>query len=155
MLAYEAEGARETLEFLKENMDEKDFYLEEYFFSYFTIHADIRRVGDFVMFENENFKKDVQEIGFKNTMEKYNIKFVVTFNEEPDYIRYANIFSEEELLRPSYRRNDIILSTVRPQEFQYFEDEDVRKKIIEEYNVKDKFVFVKEIGVFRIFGFVN
>ena len=144
-----------ALEYFIENTDEHDFYIDEVQATYFSLYSGRSRVGDLSMFDNEIFKEDVKELGFKQAMDKYNIKYLITFNEEPDYEKYANIFSQEELQRPSYRRSDLILSIVNPEKYEYFEDIEKRERIVEEENLKEKFVFEKQIGNFKFFTFVD
>jgi hypothetical protein len=145
----------QALEYFVENTKEYEFYIDEVQATYFSLYSGRPRVRDLVMLEDENFKKDVRELGFKEAMDKYNIKYLITFHEEPEYEKFANIFSEKELLRPSYRRSDLILSMVRPEEYEYFKDIEEREFIIEEHNLKEKFVFEKQIGNFRFFTFAN
>ncbi len=97
-------------------------------------------------------KKSIQLIGFEKTMEKYNISYLITTGGPPDYERLVNLFTEEALESTSYRRNDIIRSRL-DKNYQYFSDKDIRGKIIEEKNIKEKFFLEEEIGPFKIFGF--
>ncbi len=155
ILSTQEEKFDKALEYFIENTEEHEFYIDEVQATYFSLYSGRPRVRDLVMLEDKKFKQDVKELGFKEAMDKYRIKYLITFNEEPEYERFANIFSEEELLRPSYRRSDLILSMVRPEEYEYFEDMEERERIIEEYNLKEKFVFEKQIGNFRFFTFAD
>ncbi len=142
-----------ALEYFIENTNKEDFYIDEVQATYFSLYSNRPRLRDLVILEDEIFKEKVRENGFKNTMNEYNIKYLITFNEQPEYEKYANIFSQEELKRPSYRRSDLILSIVNPEKYEYFEDIEQREKIVEEYNIEEKFVFEKQIGDFRFFTF--
>lgn len=144
-----------ALEYFIENTQEEDFYIDEVQATYFSTYSKRKRVGDLVMLEDVNFKSEVREFGFKETMDKYNIKYLITFNDEPEYEKYANIFSEDVLQRPSYRRTDLILSIVNSEKYEYFEDLEQREQIVEQYNLKEKFVLEKKIGNFKFFTFAN
>lgn len=144
-----------ALEYFIENTLEDDFYIDEVQATYFSTYSKRKRVGDLVMLEDENFKSEIREFGFKETMEKYSIKYLITFNEEPEYEKYVNIFSKDELQRPSYRRTDLILSIVNPEKYEYFDDLEQRERIVQEYKLKEKFVLEKEIGDFKFFRFEN
>lgn len=147
------EGFEDALEYFVENTKEGDSYIDEVQATYFSLYSKRPRVDDLKLFENQIFKNKVEKNGFKSAMDEYNIKYLITFNLEPEYERFANIFSEEELQRPSYRRSDLILSIVNPEKYEYFDDIEERERIVKEYGLEEKFVFEKEIGNFRFFTF--
>ncbi len=154
-LGAQAHDFGKALAYLKENTEEGDFFLDDSGVTYFTLYSDTKRVGDLVMLEDKKFKESVRGIGFGDTMRRYNIKYLISFHAEPEYEKYANIFSEEELLRPSYRRSDLILSVVNPEKYHYFEDLEEREEIVKIYDLKNKFVLEKQIGAFKFFRFEN
>jgi len=152
-ISMQQEGLEEAVEYLKKNTEKGDYYIDEAQATYFSLYANRFRLDDISTLEDEQFKKDVQNLGFAEAMDKYGIKYLITFGDEPEYVRYANIFSDEDLKRPSYRRSDLILSRVQPDEHRYFEDKDLREEIIYEENLRKSFEFQKEFGNFRFFTF--
>jgi hypothetical protein len=102
---------------------------------------------------DKEFKKSIKNAGFKNTMEKYNVSYLVTYKDEPRYIEWAYVFYDMEM--PQYiDRTYIILYQLNPKE-QYYPDESKRIKIVEDYKIEEKFILEKQIGDYSIYAFQN
>jgi len=140
-------------QFLIENTNEGEIYIDNSNLLTLTLMTGRPRIEESELL-NKEIISSVQKIGFSKTMEKYNISYLVTLEKEPRYERYVSLFTEQELKSVSYRRSDIIKSRLYP-DYEYFPDIDIRNKIIELQNIKDKFVLEREIGPYKLFTFKN
>jgi 4-amino-4-deoxy-L-arabinose transferase-like glycosyltransferase len=147
------ESLRQVAQYLIENTKEDDIYIDPGDNQYLTILTDRAQTRDYRL-DKPEVKNLIKEIGFSKTMEKYNISYIVTTKEEPEYERYINLFTDEDLKSITYSRTDIILSKLG-NNYQYFPDLDVRNELIEKYNIEDKFILEKEIGLYKFFRFVD
>lgn len=154
-LSIQIPGFEEAAKYLENNTEEDEIYIDESYLLSLTLETGRARVGDINAFSDEEFKHDVRNLGFKDAMEKYNVTYLITRNAYPDYESYAHIFSEEYLESTEFDRGQILLSFVDPEDYSYYSDSDLRKELVEEYNLESKFVFEKRIGEYRFFRFEN
>ncbi|TGC10609.1 glycosyltransferase family 39 protein [Methanolobus halotolerans] len=143
----------QAAQYLTENTNENEIYIDDSYLLTLTILTGRPRIEESGLIHDQ-IRESIKEIGFSETMNKYNISYVITTRKTPRYERYVNIFTNEKFESVSYRRTDIILSKLDPS-YQYFSDIDRRKKLIEEYKIKDKFILEKEIGPYKIFKFAG
>jgi len=149
----DTESLKQAAQYLIENTREDEIYIDSGNNQYLTILTNRAQTRDYCL-DKPEIKKSIKETGFSKTMDKYNISYIVTALEEPEYERYVNLFTDEDLKPIIYNRTDIILSKLNSN-YKYFPDLDVRNELIEKYNVKDKFVLEKEIGPYKFFKFVD
>jgi 4-amino-4-deoxy-L-arabinose transferase-like glycosyltransferase len=147
------ESLRQVAQYLIESTKEDDIYIDPGNNQYLTILTNRAQTRDYRL-DKPEVKNLIKEIGFSKTMERYNISYIVTTKEEPEYKRYVNLFTDEDLKSITYSRTDIILSKLG-KNYQYFPDLDVRNELIEKYNIEDKFILEKEIGLYKFFRFVD
>jgi 4-amino-4-deoxy-L-arabinose transferase-like glycosyltransferase len=141
----------EVSKFLINNTNENDVYIDESSLLTLTIITGMARIESSKLI-NKKIIKSIKRNGFSKTMENYNIVYLITTRDTPRYERYANLFIDLNLETTSYRRSDIILSRL-DSNYNYFSDFEIREKIIEENNIKNKFILEKQIGPFKIFRF--
>lgn len=151
-LKREKNGFIEAADYLRKNTNIIDLYIDEGSVLSLTIKTDRGKINEISCLYTIEFKEYVRDIGFAEAMKKYNIKYLITTNKEPKYTDYANIFTDIELQSTSYRRSDIINDKLF-EYYDYFSDQKLREKIINDYNVKDKFILEKQIGDYRFFTF--
>ena len=145
----------EAAQYLEDNSKENELYIDESYFLSLTLETGRARVGDLNYLSDEQFKENVKSIGFKDTMEKYNVKYLITSNNTPNYSSYAHIFTDEYLQTSEFDRGQIIQFVLDPIKYSRFSDEEHRKEIVQRYDIENKFVFEKQIGVYRFFRFSN
>jgi len=153
-LSKERVGFLEASNYLREHTNPEDLYIDENYLLSLTIKTGRARVGSHSFLNNYEFKKSVMEIGFAETMKKYNIKYLITNEKTPRYYKFADIFSATPLQSTSYKRSDKINKKIG-KSVSYFSDSSIRDKIIEENNLKEKFVLEEQIGNYRFFTFQN
>ena len=142
---------KEVAQFLTQNSEENEIYIDAEYNQYLTILTN-RPQTTVSKLNKKEIRDSIQEVGFKNTMKKFKISYLITTKEEPDYLRFVNLFTDQELESTSYRRSDLILSRLDPS-YEYFPDISYRNKIVEEKNIKEKFVLKKQVGPYKIFSF--
>jgi 4-amino-4-deoxy-L-arabinose transferase-like glycosyltransferase len=141
----------EVSEFLMNNTNENDIYIDESSLLTLTILTSRARIESSKLI-NQEIIKSIKRNGFSKAMEDYNIIYLITTGDSPRYERYANLFTDLNLESTSYRRGDIILSRF-DSNYNYFSDLEIREKIIEENNIKNKFILEQQVGPFKIFKF--
>lgn len=141
----------ELANFLIQNTSENQIYIDDSYLLSLTIKTGRPRIEPSAL-DSKEVRKIVQEKGFSAAMKKYNISYLITRNPEIKYEEFVNVFSTEGLLPTSYRRRDRIFSTIY-EDFNYFQDLEKRREIIEKNNIQDKFYIEKKIGPYTIIGF--
>ncbi len=144
----------QAAQYLTENTNENEIYIDDSYLLTLTILTNRARIEESGLLQNESIRNSVSEIGFSDTMKKYNISYVITTRKTPMFEKYVNLFTDEDLESVTYRRTDIILS-ILDKNYQYFSDNERRNQLIKEYNVKEKFFLEKEIGPYKFFRFVD
>ncbi|MCW1892287.1 MAG: glycosyltransferase family 39 protein [Candidatus Uhrbacteria bacterium] len=140
-----------AVDYLREHTNPDDLYIDNIDLSPLTIATSRSRIEPDTLIK-DSIKLSIKNIGFSETMKKLNIAYLITFKEDPPLESFANIFTEEDLQAVSYRRADIIKSRLDP-DFKYFSDSEKRKMIINDKNLKDKFVLEQTIGEYRFYTF--
>ncbi|MCK4540383.1 glycosyltransferase family 39 protein [Candidatus Parcubacteria bacterium] len=154
LLSIRLNGLSEASNYLISHTYEDEIYIDESTVLPLTISTGRGRLGDYSFFDKPSFKLSVRQNGFSETMKKYKIKYLITAKESPDYEKYANIFTDKDLQKTSYRRTDIIFSKL-DKNYEYFKDIGERGQIIKEYDIKNKFILEKRIGDYNFFIFQN
>jgi len=150
-LFREKVGFLEAAEYLKNNMDETELYVDDSSTMSLTIQARRGRIN-FDHLDYPALRTLIRDNGFSEAMKKLNIKYFITNREVPHYYKLVNFFSDDELLEPARRRSDKIISII-DKSYGYFSDHELRDKIIEEQNIPGKFVFEKSIGEYNFYTF--
>jgi 4-amino-4-deoxy-L-arabinose transferase-like glycosyltransferase len=144
---------QEVAYYLEENMDINDFYIDESYLVTLTIMTDRPRTTAQELVHDE-IKESIKRIGFKETLKSNKVAFLVTSNHNPNYLNYAELFTEESLEKPPERsRTKIILQRLGQDHTLYTEAQGKREKIVKKENIEDKFLLVKEAGPFKIYDF--
>jgi 4-amino-4-deoxy-L-arabinose transferase-like glycosyltransferase len=152
-LSFQRDGFMEAAEYLEENTEPNDLYIDESHLLTLTLETGRARVGDPNMFNNEDFKEAVEEIGFKGAMEEYNVKYLITSNTVPSYEGFADVFAKEDLRPTLTARESKLLPVATPEDFSNFVETERRGFLVDKYDIDERFVFEKEIGVYRFFRF--
>jgi len=98
----------------------------------------------------DRVRQMIKNIGFKNTMDHYRIKYLVT-RHEPDYLSWASLFAETNIGNSTIEREDIINAILNDQ--NEFNNTAVRNQVIQELNVPTKFKLEKKIGPYNLYTF--
>jgi len=146
---------KEVATFLEDNSEYSEFYIDEVGVLSLTIDTGRPRIGrETISFiESDLFKDSIRDVGFSATMFKYNIKYLITTLDSPRYDVYAALFSNESLQTSGAMRTEKILERVSG--ITFFSDADVRLRLIEEFNIKEKFILEKRIGKYKIYSFAG
>jgi len=155
-ISYERAGMedfKKVARYLMMNTEEDEIYIDDSYLLTLTLMTGRARIEESKL-DNSVIKKSIREIGFANTMEKYNIVFLITARDHPRYERYANLFVEEGLSTISYRRSDFIRSLL-DSDNHYFPDFVQRQQIVDAESLVDKFILVQEYGTYKIFAFAD
>lgn len=143
-----------TIEFIKNHTDEKDKLIYEGPIGSLAIYTKRSLVRPYRL-NNENIKKDIKEMGFSNTMQKYNIKYLLSPYEKPRYIDYANLFSDTKMHYPSSNRGYLIskeVGTIPKSLGQNYSD---LEEIVREYDIHSKFALKADFGKIKVYSFSN
>jgi hypothetical protein len=104
--------------------------------------------------QHDEFKDRIQNDGFAKTMDYYNISYVITRADRPDYPMYANFFSDNSLDSIVHDRTRVILSRIYPNR-SYYNDLSIRERIIRQNEIQKYFVLEKRIGDYRFFRIIE
>jgi 4-amino-4-deoxy-L-arabinose transferase-like glycosyltransferase len=152
-ISQERDGFKEAVEYLIENSKENDLYINEGSLVSLVLKTGRGRVGDINDLNNATFKNSIKQIGFSQTMEKYNIKYlIISRREQINYNSFAILFSEEMIPNKILTKKDIIFDVFDPS-YEFYDDLDKRKNIIQKYNIPDKFKLEKKIGYYSFYSF--
>ena len=143
----------EVANYLISNTNEKDIYIDGSSLTTLVFLTNRSRISEYNLIQEEIINS-VQKKGFGFTMDFYNVSYLITKGNNPKYERYVNLFTNEKLKSVAYRRTDIILSELNPS-YDYFSDSEIRNKLIDNLNIKEKFVLEKEIGVYKFYTFTD
>jgi len=155
-LSRERKGFEEAAEYLVENTDENDSYFYEGYLLPLTIRTGRPGLYSTNSLKDESFKEDVQELGLKGALDKYNIKYYITPYGSPTYERFVHIFLENEEETPlrGKGRTDIILERVTDSYKTNSKEGHIEMAdLIEKYQIRERIVFEKQIGEYRFFRF--
>jgi hypothetical protein len=154
-LSIDTPGFEKAADYLEENTQPDELYIDESHIMSLTLETGRARIGFVYMFYDEEFKESVRDLGFGSAMSEYNVKYLITREENPAYDEYVDIFTGEDLEPRLSVREDTILRVATPGDYLEYVERDNREELISKYNIRDKFVFEKEIGVYRFFRFEN
>ena len=141
----------EATQYLIENTNENEIWIDTDYNQYLTIYSNRPQTRDYRL-DRPEVRESIKKIGFVETMNKYNISYIITTRKELPYERYVNFFTDEELSSLSYKRSDLIHSTVGSEE-DLVQDTNKRLQLVEKLGVKEKFVLEKEIGPYKFYSF--
>jgi len=147
------EYIKQAVNYLLKNTREKEMYIDAEDNRYLTILTGRPQIKDYVLDQSE-IKNSIKEIGFSETMTKYNISYLLTTKEEPEYERYVNLFTDKKLKPITFNRTDIILSIIDGN-YRYFPDLEERNELIKKYKIKNKFILERKIGPYSFFKFAD
>lgn len=139
----------EACKYLTENTSEDESYIDGSYTLTLTIYSG-RPAIDRSFLENESIRKSVEDVGLIETMKNFKIKYLITKNEEINYLWFANLYSPD-FQEIALRRSDLILEKL--ENIPFFEDEEEREKIITEKNIKSQIMLEKEIGPYKFYLF--
>ena len=139
--------------YINQTSNINNFYIDDVDISPLTIDTGRPRI-EVANLINPEIISDVKQYGFSETMKKFGIKYLITENSDPPYDDFINIFTDQKLQSVNYRRSDIIATRLDPN-IQYFSDYQLRQKLVEELDIKNKFTLTEQIGIFRVYSFIN
>lgn len=141
--------------FIINNTKMDELVLYEGYYSPIAIKTKRGMVRTFRL-EDETIVQSIKAIGFAETMRKYKIKFLITPNEKPSYADFAPLFTDDKSMKSTtFDRKYLIYKRVGIGKGMTSERENALKRIIDEYNIKEKFVYVGKIDGFNIYSFKN
>ena len=142
-------------QYIIDNTKSDEMVLYEGYYSPIAIKTKRGMVRTFRL-ENQNIVQSIKAIGFAETMRKYKIKFLITPDETPNYEDFAPLFTDDNSMKSTtYDRKYLIYKKVGIGKGMTSERENALKRIIDEYNIKEKFVHVGKIDDFNIYSFKN
>ena len=144
----------QTIEFIKNHTDEKDKLIYEGPIGPIAIYTKRSLVRPFRL-NHDKFKKDIHDIGFADTMQKYGIKYLLSPYEKPKYIDYANLFINTNIKYPSSNRRYLILNMIGTIPKDLNENYSDLERIVREYDIRNKFIFVGDFGKIKVYSFHN
>jgi len=142
-------------DYISRNTNEGDIIITELPFSTITINTGRSLIYTFRLVEDFTFRGDVKQKGFSNTMRKYRVKYLLTESENPTYIDFAPLFAETKIKRPRWDRRLLILEKIDKQHVGIRENLQVLEKIVQDYNICDKFHLEAKIGKYKFYTFIN
>jgi hypothetical protein len=106
--------------------------------------------------EDKKIVQSIKTLGFAETMKKYNIKFLITPYETPNYDDFAPLFADDSSMKSTtFDRKYLIYKRVGIGKGMTSERENSLKRIIDEYDIKEKFVYVGKIDDFNVYSFTD
>lgn len=144
---------RQLVNYIITNTNENDIFIDDSSLMNLCIHTGRGRIEERHLLRRD-FIESLNQRGFSESLKKYNVRFLITTRKTPRYEYFANLFTDKPLLSTRERRTDIILSEIYDDR-DFFSDMEIRQNIISEMKIAEKFVLIKEIGPYRIFGFAN
>lgn len=143
---------KEVTEYLIENSEENEIFLDINYNSILIFYTNRAQTNRQIL-DNEEIRDSVMDIGFKETMDKYNISYMIHNHANLYYDGFANLFSEG--LEPvEISRSDAIKSMF-DSKYAEFKDSELRKEIVESENIRRKIYLKEDFGHFKIFAFRN
>ncbi len=149
----------QVISFIKQNTKENEFVLTENCPATISTYSK-RGVPSVVFLQSQQLEKLVKKSGLKNTMDHYNIKFLVIRGDNPNYYRYIHLFSNENFEKADYNRTNLINSTIEEgRSFvgnanNYLNIDNINSELTD-LNLKDKFILEEKIGSYKIYSFNN
>lgn len=144
----------DALTYLRQHTDLDDIYIDESFVMTLTIGSGRPSFANVDILDETKLEDSIAIRGLAKTMQAYHVRYLITANAEPDYQRLAPLFTKEDMQSSYYRRSDIIKSQLDPS-YHFFQDQDLRMKIVEESRLKDKFRLEYSTGYYNFFTFVE
>jgi hypothetical protein len=142
-------------DYILRNTNNGDIIVSELPFSVITINTGRSLIYTFRLVDDITFRDDVKKDGFSNTMRKYRMKYLITDSENPTYIDFAPLFAETKIRYPRWDRRLLILEKIDKQNYYRSENLHELEKIVQNYNINEKFHLEAKIGKFKFFTFVN
>jgi hypothetical protein len=143
----------ELSDFLAETMDQDELFIDDSYMLSAGIYGRRTRMASGKLFQDQ-IVADIEELGFANAMEKYNIKYLVTRYSPFRASSYARLFVNEPF-EPStgYDRSERIRRELG-QSVTEIESQNTIELPTDEY-VRSKFSLVKQFGPYAIYSFRN
>jgi hypothetical protein len=137
--------------YLVRSTEPEAIYIDMGFNQYLTILSGRAQTRDYIL-DNEIIRNSISSIGFAKTMSKYNICCAITSSNELEYERFLNLFGDFGLSEITYKRSNLIREDLGQIEHS-LPDYSYREQLINELNLKSKFILVKEFGPYKIYHF--
>jgi hypothetical protein len=132
--------------------DNKITYIDQALTNHIIFKTKLNTMYSYAVFDTDEFRGKVQELGFVGAMEHYKILYLVTpKGAVPDYLPIANGLDfkgelEPYALRRTARIEDFLYGTTN-----YYPDNLRRIELLREFKVAESFELIKQIGDYDIY----
>jgi len=150
----EYEDYSQAIEFIKNNTGEKDKLIYEGPIGPIAIYTRRSLIRPYRL-DHDKLIKDIHDIGFADTMQKYGIKYLLSPYEKPKYIDYANLFINTNMDYPSSNRRYLILNTIGAVSKDLSDNYSKLDEIVHEHDINNKFNLVEDFGKIKVYTFRN
>ena len=156
MLSEQRPGFEEAQKFLAQNTNPGDIVLTHN--NTLGLNVGLPNVSVVLYFDDfmndPTVRQEIEALGFREAMNKYQVRYFVTTDREVSYYKFANFFTQEELETNFSRRTDQVRAKIY-DDIEYFSDMSERQQLVEEYSIPEKFILVHSSERFRVYEFAN
>lgn len=146
-------GTREMVEFMRSNLEKDEFTIVETGNSYsLPIYTGTPILLDTNLLNHPTISTDIQNFRFKEAMDKYHIKYVLTYEKEPNYLAYASALLGRVSQTTKCNRTDLILAKFG-EEVDCGPDKSVTLSVEEDEFIRQHFRLEKIVDKYQIYSF--
>lgn len=158
----EQDNIMSVAKFLKETTQKDDLYMvERWELRHLSIYSNRRQIYASSLIQPAIIKS-IRKVGISETMDRFNISYLITRNETPDYSLYKPLFSTQDLdlIEDSQKRyisdrtSRILMATNKelpatPKDYQ------VDLELEESLDISNHFRLIASFGPYRVFIFTD
>jgi hypothetical protein len=143
-------GYAQTIKYIRQHMSPDELFIPNYGTDALGIEANRGSMGRYIYLDTPEFKDRVAKKGLGNALHAYNVKYLITTIDKPEYDKFVNLFPDS--IGTPVELEDIRESTILSQidESYIFTNPDVTQEI-KRNDIEKYFQLETQIGMFRIF----
>jgi 4-amino-4-deoxy-L-arabinose transferase-like glycosyltransferase len=132
--------------------DNKTTYIDQAVTNHIIFKTKLNTMYSYAVFDTDEFREKVQELGFVGAMKHFKILYLVTTTKAtPDYLPIANGLDFKGELEPYALRRTAKIEDFLYGTTNYYPDNLRRLELLKEFEVVESFELVKQIGNYDIY----
>jgi hypothetical protein len=150
VISPEAKEAKQAAEYLSSIMNENEYFISGGTAQILSLYAQRNHIQLWDL-KTDEIANDIKTKGFGETLNKLNITYLVTTNQQPEYIRIVALLDKNFQVDPD---RDLIIKYVLGDKQTTYDSYENRVMLVKLLELNKNFILVKSIGKYNFFRIV-
>jgi hypothetical protein len=150
VISPEAKEAKQAAEYLSSIMNNNEYFISGGTAQILSLYSQRKHV-QLQDLKTDEIANEIKSKGFGKTLNKLNITYFVTTNQQPEYIRIVSLYDKNLNVDPD---RDLIIKYVLGDKQTTYAEYESRVMIVKLLELNKNFVLVKSIGKYNFFKIV-